>query len=80
LAFTIYGALHQKQSFIKKVKEILSKEVSESCKAHGLRFGIYVSPWDRNQAVYGGPAYITYYRNQLKELFSKYGPVFANVV
>ena len=33
-------------------------------------------PVDRNRADYGTPAYLTYYRNQLKELFTKYGPVF----
>jgi alpha-L-fucosidase len=52
------------------------KEVSEACKREGLKFGIYLSPWDRNRADYGTPAYIDYYRNQLKELFTTYGPVF----
>jgi alpha-L-fucosidase len=52
------------------------KEVAEACKRHGLKFGIYVSPWDRNHANYGSPEYIAYYRNQLKELFTNYGPVF----
>jgi alpha-L-fucosidase len=52
------------------------KEVSDACKKHGLKFGIYLSPWDRNRADYGSPAYIEYYRNQLKELFEHYGPVF----
>jgi alpha-L-fucosidase len=54
----------------------LVKEVSDACKKHGLKFGIYVSPWDRNHAEYGKPAYIDYYRNQLRELFASYGPVF----
>jgi alpha-L-fucosidase len=57
-------------------KRDVVKEVSEACKRHGLKFGIYVSPWDRNHAAYGSPEYITYYRNQLKELFTNYGPVF----
>jgi alpha-L-fucosidase len=52
------------------------KEASEACKKAGIHFGIYLSPWDRNQATYGTPAYIDYYRNQLKELFTQYGPVF----
>jgi alpha-L-fucosidase len=50
-------------------------EVSEACKKYGLKFGVYLSPWDRNHAEYGKPAYITYYRNQLKELFTRYGPI-----
>lgn len=52
------------------------KDVSDACKKVGLKFGVYLSPWDRNHAEYGRPAYITYYRNQLKELFTNYGPVF----
>lgn len=52
------------------------KEVSEACKREGLKFGVYLSPWDRNRADYGSPSYVEYYRNQLKELFKAYGPVF----
>jgi alpha-L-fucosidase len=54
----------------------LVREVSDACKQHGLKFGIYLSPWDRNRADYGKPGYIEYYRNQIKELFTNYGPVF----
>lgn len=57
-------------------KKDVVKEVSEACKRHGLKFGIYVSPWDRNHKHYGSPAYVEYYRNQLTELFTNYGPVF----
>ncbi len=52
------------------------KEVSNACKEAGLKFGVYLSPWDRNHAAYGTPLYVDYYRNQLKELFTSYGPVF----
>lgn len=52
------------------------KEVSDACKKHGLKFGVYLSPWDRNHKDYGSPEYITYYRNQLEELFTGYGPAF----
>lgn len=52
------------------------KLVSDACKKHGLKFGVYLSPWDRNHKEYGRPEYITYYRNQVNELFDKYGPVF----
>jgi alpha-L-fucosidase len=51
------------------------KEVSEACQKFGLKFGIYLSPWDRNQASFGTPAYLDYYRNQLAELLTQYGPV-----
>jgi len=52
------------------------KEFSDACKKHGLKFGTYLSPWDRNHKDYARPEYITYYRNQLKELLTNYGPVF----
>jgi alpha-L-fucosidase len=52
------------------------KEASNSARKFNLKFGVYLSPWDRNRADYGTPSYISYYRNQLKELFTQYGPVF----
>jgi alpha-L-fucosidase len=51
-------------------------EISTACARAGLRFGVYLSPWDRNHKDYGGPAYLVYYRNQLRELLTEYGPVF----
>ena len=65
-----------KQSPWKEGKGDVVKEVSEACKKTGLKFGVYLSPWDRNQADYGRPGYTEYYRNQLRELFTGYGPVF----
>ena len=52
------------------------KAVSDACKKFGLKFGVYLSPWDRNYKEYGQPEYITYFRNQLGELLTNYGPVF----
>jgi len=51
------------------------KEISKACRKKGLKFGIYLSPWDRNSAIYGTPEYITYYRDQLTELLTKYGTI-----
>ena len=54
------------------------KEVSEACKRHGLDFGIYLSPWDRNNYLYGqGKPYDDYFVNQLTELLTQYGPILS---
>ena len=52
------------------------RDVAAACKEYGLKFGVYLSPWDRNSADYGKPEYITYFRRQLTELLTNYGPVF----
>lgn len=51
-------------------------DLANACKEYDLKLGIYLSPWDRNSAVYGTPEYITYFRNQLKELLTNYGDIF----
>lgn len=51
------------------------KEVSDACRRGGLKFGIYLSPWDRHEKTYGTDAYNDYYKNQLRELLTNYGEV-----
>ncbi len=52
------------------------KELSEAARRQGLKFGVYLSPWDRNSALYGKPEYIAIYREQLRELLTAYGPIY----
>ena len=54
----------------------LIAELAAACKEYGLKMGIYLSPWDRNHPMYGQPEYIDYFRNQLRELLTQYGPIF----
>ncbi|MGW0860258.1 alpha-L-fucosidase [Streptomyces sp. NPDC002690] len=53
-------------------------EVADAARRHGLKFGVYLSPWDRTEASYGsGSAYDDFYVAQLTELLTRYGPVFS---
>jgi len=60
----------------KNGKGDMVREMADACKEYGLKLGIYLSPWDRNSKDYGKPEYITYFRNQLTELLTNYGPIF----
>ncbi len=48
---------------------------ADACRRHGLGLGLYLSPWDRNHPEYGRPAYVEYFRAQLRELLTGYGEV-----
>ncbi len=51
------------------------KELSKACKESGLKFGVYISPWDRNHPDYGTEKYNDVFVNMLKELMQNYGPI-----
>lgn len=56
----------------------LVRDLSNSCKKYGLKFGIYLSPWDQNASVYGsGGPYDDFYIQQLTELLTDYGDIFC---
>lgn len=70
-----YTEYSVKNSPWKNGKGDMVGELLQACREQGLAVGIYLSPWDRNHKDYGKPAYITYYRKQLRELLTNYGPV-----
>lgn len=51
------------------------RAIADACAERGLGFGVYLSPWDRNHPDYGKPEYVTYFRDQLRELLTSYGPI-----
>ncbi len=51
------------------------KELSKACKESGLKFGVYISPWDRNHPDYGTDRYNDVFVNMIKEILQNYGPV-----
>ncbi len=53
------------------------KMLSESCKKYGLKFGVYLSPWDRHEKTYGTEEYNDFFVGQLTELCRNYGDVFC---
>ena len=64
-----------KNSPYKNGKGDIVKEFTEACAKYGIKAGLYLSPWDRNHAGYGTTAYLTYYKNQLRELLTNYGKI-----
>jgi alpha-L-fucosidase len=61
----------------KNGKGDILREYRDACDKLGMKMGVYCSPWDRNSPLYGKPEYVTQvYRQQLKELYTNYGPLF----
>ena len=70
-----YSAHTVRESKWKKGNGDVLKELSTACKKYGLKFGVYLSPWDRNHPKYGTPVYNDVFVNMLKEIFTSYGPI-----
>jgi alpha-L-fucosidase len=66
------------QSPFREGKGDLVKEMELAARKYGLKFGVYCSPWDRNNAKYGTSDYLQIYQAQLKELYSNYGELFMS--
>ena len=52
------------------------RDLSKACRENGLKFGVYISPWDRNHPKYGTNEYNDIYVNTMTEVVKNYGPVF----
>ncbi len=73
---SIYTEHSVKNSPWKDGKGDVLKELAKACRDHGLKLGVYYSPWDRNHASYGTHEYLNYMRSQLGELLTNYGDIF----
>jgi alpha-L-fucosidase len=71
-----YSTHTVRESAWKDGKGDVLKELSAACKEYGLKFGVYLSPWDRNHPAYGTPEYNQVFVNMLNEVLGSYGPVF----
>lgn len=64
-----------RESLWKEGKGDVLKELSTACKEFGLKFGVYISPWDRNHPDYGTDKYNDVFVNMMTEIFTNYGPI-----
>jgi alpha-L-fucosidase len=65
-----------KNSRWREGKGDILKELSAACREYGLKFGVYISPWDRNHPLYGTPTYNRVYKDQWREVLTDYSEVF----
>jgi len=71
-----YSTHTVRESRWKDGKGDILKELSTACKEFGLKFGVYVSPWDRNHPTYGTEEYNNTFKNTLTEVLTNYGEIF----
>ncbi len=71
-----YSTHTVRESLWKDGKGDVLRELSDACREEGLKFGVYISPWDQNHPSYGSPDYNQTFSNTLTEVLSSYGDVF----
>ncbi|MFH2001479.1 MAG: alpha-L-fucosidase [Planctomycetota bacterium] len=78
--FCLWPSLHSthtvRESAWKEGKGDLLMELSQACREFGIRFGVYISPWDRNHPTYGTDEYNQVFKKMLEEVLTRYGEVF----
>ena len=72
---TKYTEHSVKNSPYKNGQGDIVREFTEACQKHGIKAGIYLSPWDRHEKTWGSPEYNDFYVGQLTELLTNYGKI-----
>ena len=73
-AYTDHSVMHT------PFKRDIVAELAKSCKKYGLKFGVYLSPWDRHEESYGkGKEYDDFFCGQLTELLTTTGNIYCMV-
>jgi alpha-L-fucosidase len=72
---TKFTALNISNTPFQNGKGDIVRDISNACREAGLKFGIYLSPWDMHEKTYGTPAYNDFFKNLLTELITNYGEI-----
>ena len=72
---TKYTEHSVKNSPYKNGQGDIVREFVEACEKHGIKAGIYLSPWDRHEKTWGSVDYNDFYVGQLTELLTNYGKI-----
>jgi len=72
---TKYKELNIAHTPFQNGKGDIVRDLSNACREAGVKFGVYLSPWDMHEDFYGSPAYNTFFLNQLTELLTNYGEI-----
>lgn len=71
-----YSTHTVRESLWKDGRGDVLRELSDACREAGIKFGVYLSPWDRNHPSYGTPEYNGIFAGALTEVLTGYGDIF----